>query len=54
MARGKLHAIRAEGLQVAYNQFDADGGGMILLAAPGVYEFFDAHLEQARSQEGKS
>ena len=42
-SRAMHEAARAAGLDITYREFDADHGGMVPLAAPGVFEFFDAH-----------
>ncbi len=49
-SRLMAEAARADGLQITYEEFDGDHGGMIPLAAPGVFEFFDARLEALREQ----
>lgn len=49
-SRAMAEAARDEGLKITYEEFDADHGGMIPLAAPGVFEFFDARLAEVRAR----
>jgi predicted peptidase len=36
-------AAKVQGLDITYREFDSTHGGMVPLAAPGVFEFFDKH-----------
>ena len=40
-SRTMFDAAKAAGLGITYREFDADHGGMVPLAAPGVFDFFD-------------
>lgn len=47
-SRAMAEAARNDGLQITYEEFDGDHGSMIPMAAPGVFEFFDARLAELR------
>ena len=47
-SRTMYEAAKAAGLDITYREFDADHPGMIPLAAPGVFDFFDTHRRTRR------
>lgn len=51
LAASRLMAetAKAKGLDITYREFDANHGGMIPLAAPGVFDFFDVQLRKIRA-----
>lgn len=42
-SRLMVRTLKAQGLDLTYEEFDADHPGMVPLAAPKVFDFFDAH-----------
>jgi len=49
-SRLMAEAARSAGLQFSYQEFDGTHGGMIPMAAPGVFDFFTAELARVRSE----
>jgi pimeloyl-ACP methyl ester carboxylesterase len=45
-SRKLYEAAKAAGLNIRYREFDADHGGMVPLAEPGVFAFFDKVRQQ--------